>query len=340
MASDLPSHAAAQGVASGAQGVAPDAQGIALGVDTSKASLDLADSSGALLASYPNDAHGIARLIDDARRAGPRVVVVESAGGVERDLLDALLDAGLPAALVNPRNVRHFAKGIGVEAKNDRLDSKVLALYGLLVAPRLLQKRSAAQAELDELVSCRRHLVASRVAHSNRLGSARTRAARKGLERMVRAADEQVAAVDARIREIVSDDDDLSDLDRLLRGVPGVGPGTSAALIAELPELGGTDRRKVAALVGVAPFDDESGSRRGRRSIRGGRKGLRGTLYMAAVSAMRCNPVIRRLDTRLKAAGKAFKVRVVAAMHKLLTLLNVIARDRIPWDRLDVVKTA
>lgn len=311
-----------------------------VGIDVSKDKLDLVRSDRDGAESFPNDAAGVARVVRQLAAGGPppEVVVVESTGGLERPLLEALLDAGLPAALVHPGRVRYFARALGVQHKNDPIDARVLMDFGRLASPRLAERRSKNRAELDDLVSCRRQLASTRAQQLNRRCSTTSKAALKSLDAVVAALDRQLELLDKRIRELIDADDDFRHLDGLLRSVPGVGPVLSATVIAELREAGRADRREVAALAGVAPYDDDSGSRRGRRRIRGGRTGVRCVLYMATLSAMRFNPVIRAFARRLEAAGKTGMVVVVACMRKLLTLINAMVRDGITWHELDVVK--
>jgi transposase len=311
-----------------------------VGIDVSKDKLDLARSDRDGVATYANDATGIAAIVRALAEAGPALamVVVEATGGLERPLLEALLDAGLPAALVHPGRVRYFAKGLGVLAKSDRIDGRVLLRFGQLAGPRLAEKRSKNQAELADLVACRRQLAATRAQQLNRRCTTVSKAALRSLDAVITALDKQVESLDRKIRELIDADDDFRHLDKLLQSVPGVGPTLSATIAAELRELGDADRREVGALAGVAPYDDQSGRRDGRRSIRGGRTTLRCVLYMATLAAMRFNPVIKSFATRLKAAGKRNKVVIVACMRKLLTLINAMVRDGLTWDQLDVVK--
>jgi transposase len=321
----------------------PADRAVYVGIDVAKDRLDLARSdsaTAAAAAAFANDPAGIAAVVAHLAPLGPAlaVVVVEATGGLERPLVDALLDAGLPAALVHPGRVRHFAKALGVLAKTDRLDARVLARFGQLAAPRLAEKRSANRAALQALVGCRRQLAVTRAQQANRLAATTHKPARKAIEKVVATLDKQVASLDRQIRDLVDADDDFKHLDGLLQGVPGVGPTLSATLAAELTELGETDRREVAALVGVAPLNRDSGKASGKRAIAGGRTAVRCVLYMATVAACRCNPVIKTFSDRLRAAGKANKVRLVACMRKLLTLLNAMVREDLTWDQLDVVK--
>jgi transposase len=310
------------------------------GVDVSKDRLDLARSDRGAVEAYANDPAGVAALVAALAGAGAalQAVAVESTGGLERPLPEALLDAGLPAALVHPGRVRHFARALGVKHKNDPVDARVLMDFGRLASPRLAERRSRNRAELDDLVSCRRQLGVTRVQQLNRRSSASSKAALKSLDAVIAALDKQIDSLDRQIRGLIDADDDFRDLDRRLRSVPGVGPVLSATIVAELREPGDTDRREAAALVGVAPYDDRSGRRDGRRHIAGGRAGPRCTLYMATLSAIRSNPVIRPFARRLRAAGKLKKVVITACMRKFITLINAMLRDGLTWQQLDVVK--
>ena len=319
---------------------AAPAAALYVGIDVSKEKLDLARSDRDGVVAYANDAAGVAAVVRLLADAGPALamVVVEATGGLERPLLEALLDAGLPAALVHPGRVRYFAKGLGILAKTDRIDGRVLLRFGQLAGPRLAEKRSKNQAELADLVACRRQLAATRAQQLNRRCTTVSKAALRSLDAVIATLDKQVDSLDRKIRELIDADDDFKHLDELLQSVPGVGPTLSATLAAELRELGDADRREVGALAGVAPYDDQSGRRDGRRTIRGGRTTLRCVLYMATLAAMRFNPVIKSFADRLKAAGKRNKVVIVACMRKLLTLINAMVRDGLTWDQLDVVK--
>jgi transposase len=264
--------------------------------------------------------------------------VLEATGGYESAALATLLEAGLPVARVNPGRVRHLALALGLLAKTDALDARVLAEFARKAQPRLSHKTPERQAQLEELVTCRRQLSATRTQQSNRLDQTRGKPARRALEAVLRALDSQIDALEKQIRRLIDHDDDLRGLDTLLRSAPGVGPVLSATLLCELSELGGADRQQISALAGVAPFNHESGKSRGRCVIRGGRRGVRAALYMAALAALRCNPVIRGFAQRLQAKGKPGKVVVIACMRKLLTLLNAMLRDKLSWHELQVVQ--
>lgn len=316
------------------------------GIDVAKDKLDLARSDTGELLTFPNDAHGIGRIVALLATARPARIVVESTGGLERPLLEALLDADLPVALVNPGRVRHFAIGIGILAKTDPIDASVLMEFARLAEPRLAQKRSDNQAELDALITCRRQLTAARTEQANCRLSTRSASAQKSIDTVLKTLDKQIELLEQKIRKLIDSDDDFKHLDRLLRSVPGVGPVLSSTLLGELHELGSTDRRQIGALVGVAPFNRESGTFKGKRSIRGlrraqssrGRTQVRCVLYMATLAAIRFNPVLRNFAQRLGTTGKASKTIIVACMRKLLTLLNAMIRDNLTWTELHVVK--
>jgi transposase len=315
-----------------------------VGIDVSKASLDLArsDAMGAArdVQRFDNDAAGIAAIVKLLlNHPGPVVmIVVESTGGLERPLLTALLDAGLPAALVHPGRVRDLARALGILAKTDRIDARVLVLFGQKAEPRLSQRVSSARSELAELVNCRRQLSQTRVQQANRRLSLFSAEACRSTDAVIATLDKQIERLDRQIRQLLDADDDFRDLDRILRSTPGIGPVMAATLVAEVPELGKAHRQPICAVVGVAPFADDSGTVVGQRRIRGGRAHVRNVLYMATLAAMRFNPIIKAFAARLSARGKRKKVVIVAAMRKLLSLLNVMARDRLSWHQLDIVK--
>jgi transposase len=243
-------------------------------------------------------------------------------------------------ARVNPGCVRHFARGLGILAKTDKIDARVLARFAQLASPRLAVKRSANQCELEALVTCRRQLTQVRTEQTNRRGITSSKPALKAIDAVLKTIEKQIEQLDRQIRKLIDSDDDFNSIDKLLQTVPGVGAVLSSTLLAELHELGSTDRRCISALVGVAPFNHDSGSMKGKRSIRGGRASVRSVLYMATIAAMRFNPVIKVFADRLKKAGKLNKVVIVACMRKLIGLLNAMLRDGLAWDQLSVVRNA
>lgn len=308
-----------------------------VGIDTSKGTLDWARSDTEAMDSASNDAGGITAMVKKLVRLGPELIVIEATGGYERDAVEAMLDVGLPVAVVQPRHVRYFARGLGINAKTDAIDARVLVEYGLKARPRLAEKRSKSSLELAELVTCRRQIISQRTEHGNQLRTTRTPAARRALEAVLETADDQIEVLDEQIATLIESDQDMKRRDKLLQSVPGVGAILSATLLAELAELGTVDRGPIAALVGVAPFNHDSGKMRGRRSIAGGRASVRGVLYMAALTAKRHNPVLASFADRLEKKGKPKKVVIVAVMRKLIVLLNAMVRENLEWSQLKSV---
>ena len=264
---------------------------------------------------------------------GGQEVVVEATGRYERALVAELVNAGHRVAVVNPRQVRHFARALGQLAKTDRIDAHVLALFGQRMQPRETEKVSKIQEELQQLVVRRRQVIALRTAESNRLPQTTSKLAAKGIRKLLALLDKQLSELDAEIAKLVQSDDDWKAKDQIIQSVPGVGPVTSFALLAELPELGRLNRQQIAALVGLAPFNHDSGKLKGTRAIAGGRRSVRSALYMAALTARRFNPTLQRFAQRLERSGKRFKVVLTACMRKLLVTLNSMLRNNTPWNR-------
>ena len=315
-----------------------DTDPLLIGIDVAKDKLDLARSDNDDVVTFNNDDAGIKQLVRAMKSAAPKLIVVEATGGYERPALNALLDVDLPVALVNPSRVRHLAKALGILAKTDAIDAKVLVELARHAQPRLAQKTPQIQAELDALVACRRQLCKTRTEQTNRRGVTSSKHARKAIDAVIKTINQQIDSLDEQIRKLIDADDHFNRMDKIIRSVPGVGAVLSATLLASLAELGTTDRRQVGALVGVAPFNRDSGRLKGTRAIRGGRADIRSTLYMATLAATRCNPVIRTFYQRLKANGKRSKVALTACMRKLLTLLNAMIRDGLHWHQLKIVQ--
>jgi transposase len=272
------------------------------------------------------------RLVAALTEVGSCRVVLEATGGYERRWVAALLDAGIPVAVINPKRVRDFAKAMGYLAKTDAIDAMVLAEYGRVTDPRPLEKMPAKQAELQDLVNRRRQVLTLRTMESNRREQVVTAVARKSIDTILRALNSELDRLDAAIAKLVESDDEWRNKMQMLKAVPGIGPITGVTLVAEVPELGQLNRQEIAALIGLAPFNRDSGEHRGKRMISGGRSHVRNTLYMAALSACRHNPWLRRFSERLQQAGKPAKVRLLACARKLLTLLNTMIQTNTPWD--------
>lgn len=303
-----------------------------VGIDIAKRSFDVCVLPQEKSSSLAYDADGLGKLRRQLPEPATCLVVVEATGGYERRLVADLLDAGYHVAVVNPRHVHHFGLSLGKIAKTDRLDARVIALFGQHVQPRTTAKATQKQQELEQLVLRRRQLVDLRTAESNRLETCSSPVVRKSLQHSIDRLSKDITRIEKAILDAVQSDDEWRGKAEILGSTPGVGKTTAATLIAELPELGQLNRQEISALVGLAPFNQDSGRFRGKRSICGGRKTVRNVLYMAAITARRCNPVIRAFAQRLEAAGKPFKVVIVACMRKLLITLNTMLRTSSHWN--------
>jgi transposase len=308
-----------------------------VGIDVAKDSLDVCLLPADRTCSersfrVSNDAAGFRQLVRQLPAPGSCRIVMEATGGYQRPVVAALQAAQHTVAVVNPRQVRDFARGLGILAKTDRLDARVIARFGQHAEPRPAEVRSEKQAELEELVTRRRQLVELRTAEKNRLETATTQTVRQNIRQLVEQLDAQIAQLEQAIEQSIHSDAKLATKAALLVTVPGVGPVTVASLLVDLPELGRLNRQQVAALVGLAPFNRDSGQWHGRRAIWGGRAAVRSVLYMAALTARRLNPVIRAFAQRLEAAGKPFKVVLTACMRKLLVILNTMLQQNLPWN--------
>jgi transposase len=305
---------------------------VCVGIDVAKAKLDVCIDDAKRPFTVPNTAAGRGKLIERLRGLQPRLarVVVESSGGYERPLLLALFDAGLPGAHVNPRVVRDYARGFNQQAKTDAIDGRVLACYGRERQPRVFTADDKLRHMLQDLNRCRRQLIEQITALKNQAQHAALHpTAVRVLNDSAAALEQQLAVIDKDVQAEIDRRPALKRRQDLLLTVSGIGPVTSRTLVIELPELGQVDRRQLASLVGVAPFNDDSGQQSGTRHARGGRPHVRSALYMATLSAVGCNPVLEAYYQRLTAeAGKPPKVALVACMRKLLIHLNtILAKD-------------
>jgi transposase len=301
-----------------------------VGIDVSKATLDICTSDGAAW-QEANDDVSMTALRKRLMALAPALIVLEATGGYELRAAAALAAAGLPVAVVNPRQVRSHARSLGQLAKTDRIDARVLASFAERVRPQPRPLPDDDTRALDGLITRRRQLVAMLTAEKNRLEHAAP-ALRTQIKTHVAWLNRQLAKIDGDIDRTVRQSPLWRVKDDLLQSVPGIGKTTARSLLAQLPELGTLKEKQIAALVGVAPLNRDSGTLRGRRSVWGGRAQVRTALYMAAFASVRHNPVLRAFYRRLRGAGKPFKVAIVACMHKLLSILNAILRDRRTWD--------
>jgi transposase len=304
---------------------------VVVGIDVAKAAFDVAVRPSGEERQLANDAAGIAAVVGWLQTIRPRLIVVEATGGYEAPLVAELGIAALPVAVVNPRQVRDFARATGRLAKTDRLDAPVLAHFGQAVRPTPRPLPDEEARALGALVERRRQVVAMRTAEANRLGATRVALVRTRIQAHLAWLEADLGEIDENLRQRLRASPLWREQDDLLQSVPGIGRILSLTLLAELPELGRLSHSQIAALVGVAPLNRDSGTLRGRRAVWGGRAAVRAVLYMGTLRATRCNPAIRPFYERLLAAGKAKKVALVACMHKLLTILNAMLKHQTSW---------
>ncbi len=304
-----------------------------VGIDVAKAKLDVALSPTDTIFTVANTEEGLRPLVTQLQRVKPTRIVVEATGGYEQLVVRLLVDVGLPIIVVNPRQVRAFAKATGQLAKTDAIDARLLALFAARVQPALRAQPDQATMALAAVLARRRQLVAMITDEKHRRSQA-TPPIRKHIQTHLTWLERQLAALDTTFTTTIRQSPVWQEHEDLLQSVPGVGPVMSRTLLADLPELGTLSRQQIAALVGIAPFNQDSGTRRGRRTCWGGRASVRTALYMAALVATKCNPVIAAFYQRLLAAGKRKKVALVACMRKLLTILNAMVHHKTKWQEV------
>lgn len=302
-----------------------------VGLDVAKESFDACFDLKKTTVNFTNDPAGWKKLLKQLPPLAQCLIVLESTGPYHRALVAALLDAGHLVAVVNPRQVRHFAKALGIEAKTDAIDARVIAQFGFHIQPRPLTKTPEKQEQMQELVKRRRQLIDLQTAETNRLESVRLKSVQHSIQQVVKVFKKQIDSIEKQIAELIESDEDFKHKADLLVSIPGIAQKTAAAIIAELPELGQLNREQVSALVGVAPFNCDSGKFRGGRHIRGGRKHLRSSLYMAAHNARLHNPKFKAYFQELIARGKPYKVAMVAIMRKLIVIMNTMIKTDSSW---------
>jgi transposase len=277
-----------------------------------------------------NTQAGIVGLVEQVEKLQPKLIVVEATGGYQRRTVEALFWAGLAVAVVNPARVRQFARACGLLAKTDKLDAQVLAMFGQKVQPRQYEAKSEAGKQLSAMLVRRRQLEEMLKAEQNRLRTI-SASLRGSVEQVIACLKEGKKALDAQIQQFVAEQQTWQEQTEILSSAPGVGKVTTATLLAELPELGKMDRKKIAALVGVAPMNSDSGRKRGYRKTQGGRGDVRSVLYMSTLVATRYNPLIQSQYQAMLKRGKLKKVALTACMRKFLTILNAMVRDQQPF---------
>src|SRR5215211_1902792 len=301
-----------------------------VGIDVSKDRLDVAVLWEQQERQVCNTQAGIAKLVQWMLELQPELIVVEATGGYQRAVVDALFHAGLGVAVMNPARVRQFARACGLLAKTDKLDAQVLAVFGQRVQPKRYEGKSEAEKQLSALLTRRKQVEEMLNAEQNRLRTI-SPSLRSSVEQVIAVLKEQKKRLDEQIQELVKEQKAWQEQSEILGSAPGVGPVTTATLLADLPELGKMDRKKIAALVGVAPMNYDSGKKRGYRKTKGGRTDVRSVLYMSTLVATRYNPVIQAQYQQLLKRGKVKKVALTACMRKFLTILNAMVRDQQPF---------
>lgn len=305
-----------------------------IGIDIAKDSLDIHCNPDGEHWTSAHTPSSIDKTVDRLIALKPTCIVIEATGGLEMQLAAALTTACLPVAIVNPRQVRDFARAMGRLAKTDTIDAEILALFAEKVGPECRPLPSEDEQALKDLITRRRQLVDMRTMESNRRQRIQSRQVTDSLQTHITFINNEIKEIDRKIKQFIKASPVWQAKETRLKSVPGIGDGTAAMLMAALPELGTLNRRQIAALVGLAPMNRDSGTFRGRRMIVGGRAAVRCCLYMPALSAIKCNPFIQQYYNRLIAKGKAFKVAITACMRKLLTILNAVMRDSRHWQPL------
>ncbi len=303
-----------------------------VGVDVSKATLDICITPPGQAMHVTYDDAGIGQIVAILKETHPTLIVLEATGGLEVRLASELAAVNLPVAIINPRQARDFAKATGRLAKTDEVDAAMLADFARAIRPQVHPLKDADTRALDDMVNRRRQLIAMRVQETLRLGTAASKGLQKSLKKHIVWLDKQIVEVDGDLNQRLRESDVWRAKDDLLRAIPGVGTVTSLTMLAKCPELGALNRREIAALTGVAPLANDSGKHRGKRFIWGGRADVRAVLYMATISAIRCNDTIKTFADRLKQAGKPAKVVIVACMRKLLTIMNAMLKNNAAWN--------
>jgi transposase len=311
-----------------------------IGIDVSKGKLDIASSAAEGVIVIGNTKREIVNWISSLSQPRETLVVMEATGGYESLLVELLHEHSIALAVVNPRQVRDFARGVGIDAKTDRIDAVVLVRFAEIVKPAPQAAQSEEQTKLGALVERRRQLVDLINQEENRMQQTRDRDIHRSIQTVLKGLKSQLKSIEDQIANAVKNDTANASKVQILNSVKGLGPVAVSTIIAELPELGELNRQQVAKLVGVAPMNDDSGQRTGKRSVRGGRSGLRRILYMVTLVATRFNPAIKQFYTRLVAQGKPRKLALTAAMRKLLTILNTLVRTNQLWQDQTQTKAA
>jgi transposase len=302
-----------------------------VGIDVAKAKLDVHVAPARSDSQVKNTPEGHQELSQKLPPRGECSIVIESTGCYHEALAITLIDQGHLVSVVNPKRVRDFARSLGAQAKNDRIDAQLLALFGERNRPRLTEKNTQNQRDLADLVLRRRQLVQLRTEEKSHRESTPSKEVFRNIQHVIEFLSKEIKSIEAEIQKLLNAEETVSEIAHILQSVPSIGPLCTATLLSELPELGSINRKEIAALAGVAPYQNDSGKFKGKRRILGGRSAIRNVLYMAARTAARCNAPIKALYERLTTAGKADKVAIVACMRKLLTILNHLVKTKTQW---------
>lgn len=304
---------------------------ITVGIDVAKQSFDVATNQSREVCHYTYDGYGLRTFIKQLRTIKPQLVVMEATGGLERRLHHQLAQAGFNVAIVNPRQVRDYARAFNQLAKTDKIDARIIASFAQAISPRPSHLPTKCEEKLQSLITRRRQVINGRTRESNRLDRTPDADMRAMIRQAMALYKRQLEKINHKIARIIEENTDLQNRAAILQSAPGIGPATTGTLIAELPELGQLNRQEIAKLVGVAPINRDSGMMRGKRITGGGRICVRNALYMATLVATRHNPTICAFYQRLLKNGKSKMIALVACMRKLLTILNIMIRENQPW---------
>ncbi len=302
-----------------------------IGIDVSKDTLDMASYPTGQIWQYKNNQHGITKTVEKLKSVNPEIIVMEATGGFEIPLKDALDEAGLAVTIINPKRIRDHARSMGILAKTDKIDARVIADFAAKTELMPKPPREKAERELDALITRRNQLSEMLAAERNRQKQQLDKDIKADIEAHILWLEERIKSLDKEIKDKIEQNPVFKAKSELYRSMKGVGDIFSSTLIAKLPELGKLNQREIALLVGLAPINKDSGRLRGKRMIQGGRAMVRRAAYMPVLAAIRFNPVIKGLYQRLVARGKLHKVALVACMHKMLTILNAMAKNNSPW---------
>jgi transposase len=302
-----------------------------VGVDVAKDSMEVMVHESKEHWTYANDESGLAKLVTKMKKLSPNLIVLEATGGYEITIAAELQSNGLPVAVINPRHIRDFARSVGILAKTDILDARVIARFAATVQPTARVLPESETRELGAILMRRRQIITMLTAEKNRLHQA-NQTVKERIQSHITWLKQELDDINKALKQTVQDNPEWKEKDEIIQSVPGVGPNLSFTLLADFPELGSLNRKQTAALVGVAPFNRDSGTLRGKRSIWGGRDIVRTATYMSTFVAIRFNPLLKSFFERLIAGGKPFKVAIVACMRKLLCILNAMLKDRTTWN--------